>query len=495
MGQRRAGRLLVRLLCLLLVPVILVATPHVAQAATYGEAASASLEFTTSGQGYTGIWETAVFSAYWTRPDEGSPKITVGPGSIYRGWGSDAMGGPDCDSDDCSTLHLTFNGTGCQLSASLRVNGNWSIDGGTAVDLFGVNDSCVVTEVCGDLLIYRNNMPDSDYRETVCGPIDLGAPPAGPKTSTCPAGTPTWASMRETSPGPGYYEVKGKGGIANASGVEWYATAISNSGSPMTIKGIGKAITGGWGEISMWLDTGTPQNPSRLAGIQVVTPPSTQYVGGYTDPAICSFYFGKKIREDGVPGAGRDEPWGALSDSAPPSGGSTEPPVLDPPTEPEPQTEACSFSLGDPTTWLDGGMCAAVGFLRAIWQAIAGLPKRIGAAILDGLAALFIPTDAPSFSDVPNPIPTGWVPALPTLSAASCGALTVPAVSLGFRDWGTHGSTTLVNTCDDPWPLVRTFTYYGLLTILLVTVGWQCYRVVASGVGMGVSMGGGGDDD
>lgn len=105
----------------------------------------------------------------------------------------------------------------------------------------------------------------------------------------------------------------------------------------------------------------------------------------------------------------------------------------------------------------------------------------------------FVPKNAPSFSDVPSPLPAGWLPSLPNLGASSCGPVSMPSLDLGYRDW-TVGSTQLFDTCAAPWPLVRTFTYNGLLALLLVTVVWKAFRAVTSGVGMGVSTGGGSDE-
>lgn len=106
----------------------------------------------------------------------------------------------------------------------------------------------------------------------------------------------------------------------------------------------------------------------------------------------------------------------------------------------------------------------------------------------------FVPTNAPSFSDIPDPLPAGWLPSLPAIASPSCGPVTMGRLSLGYKGWGV-GPTTLFDTCDAPWPLVRDFTYNGLLALLLGTVVWQAYRAVSSGVGMGVGINGGGDDE
>lgn len=106
----------------------------------------------------------------------------------------------------------------------------------------------------------------------------------------------------------------------------------------------------------------------------------------------------------------------------------------------------------------------------------------------------FVPKDLPDFRSVGSPLPAGWLPELPNFGESECGPLTMPKLELGYKGWDV-GPTELVNTCDRPWPLVRTFTYYGLLALTLVTVVWQSFRAVTSGLGMGVSTGPGGGED
>jgi hypothetical protein len=105
----------------------------------------------------------------------------------------------------------------------------------------------------------------------------------------------------------------------------------------------------------------------------------------------------------------------------------------------------------------------------------------------------FVPPAAPGFADVPSPLPAGWLPSLPALSDGSCGAVTMPELSMGFHG-GHFGPVTMFNTCNAPWPLVRTFTYNGMLALVLVSVCRAAFRAVMNALGMGVEAVGGGDD-
>lgn len=112
------------------------------------------------------------------------------------------------------------------------------------------------------------------------------------------------------------------------------------------------------------------------------------------------------------------------------------------------------------------------------------------------LSWAFVPKAAPTFGDIPSPLPPGWLPTFPGLTDGSCGTVTMPSLNLGPMIPST-GAKTFFDTCQAPWPLVRTFTYYGLLASVLVTVGNRALRAAMTSLGMGVDSpsGGGGDDD
>ena len=104
----------------------------------------------------------------------------------------------------------------------------------------------------------------------------------------------------------------------------------------------------------------------------------------------------------------------------------------------------------------------------------------------------FVPKVAPSFSDVPSPLPAGWVPSMPNISGG-CGPLTFPQIALGWKGW-TVGPVDFMSTCDPPWPSVRVITYNGALAMVLVSVVWTAFRVATNALGMGVLSSGGEDE-
>lgn len=175
---------------------------------------------------------------------------------------------------------------------------------------------------------------------------------------------------------------------------------------------------------------------------------------------------------------------------------SSPPPVLDdaPPSVPDDGSGCAGFSFTDPTSWAGAGICQLVKLVLRLTSAVTAIPQ----AILNGLGgvfnALFVPTDLPDFGDVPSPMPEGWVPSLPNVSGGACGPLVMPALDFGDM-LGTVGPTTIVDTCDAPWPTARTVVYYGLLAGALVTVGNRALRAVMAALGMSVDAPGSGGDD
>lgn len=122
------------------------------------------------------------------------------------------------------------------------------------------------------------------------------------------------------------------------------------------------------------------------------------------------------------------------------------------------------------------------------------VPWWVYKATVCALKWAFIPTDLPPFGEIENPVPPGWVPAFPAQSTGACGVMMMPSLNFGPLLPAT-GAKQLVDTCEDPWPLVRTFTYYGLLASMLITIGHRATRAVANAAGMGVDSPSGGSDD
>jgi len=108
----------------------------------------------------------------------------------------------------------------------------------------------------------------------------------------------------------------------------------------------------------------------------------------------------------------------------------------------------------------------------------------------------FVPSAWPNFADIASPLPSGWVPTFPALSDGECGAVVMPSLNLGSMV-PSSGAAPLFNTCDAGWATARTFSYYGLLAVGLIGIGWRGFRAVLGGLGMQAETvtTGGGDDD
>lgn len=137
-------------------------------------------------------------------------------------------------------------------------------------------------------------------------------------------------------------------------------------------------------------------------------------------------------------------------------------PPVDPPLDPNLQTDTQTCMAG------------AVSWNPVDWVFV---PVKCA------LRWAFVPRNAPTFTDLQNPIPSGWVPALPSVPDKPCGTIGFPKLDLGYKDL-TYGPTTIVDTCDPPWPDVRAFTYYGTLALVLVPLGFKAFNMVLSALGV-----------
>lgn len=120
-----------------------------------------------------------------------------------------------------------------------------------------------------------------------------------------------------------------------------------------------------------------PANPAPMVGL--------------SDPSRCSFYWGRRIAKVPIPYV-TDQPIDGLGTYEP---GTPDEPELPPVEEPDdelPDNESCNFSIKNPSTWLNGGMCAAVGLLGAIWRTLGDLTKAIlglAGQLIEGIGELF----------------------------------------------------------------------------------------------------------
>lgn len=233
--------------------------------------------------------------------------------------------------------------------------------------------------------------------------------------------------------------------------------------------------------------------------------PTSQTVGSWarTDPAKCSFYFGPKAFDD--LGSNADEPYGADTSV----GNSGEPVVTDPTppavTDPvTPKEDACQFKLSDPSSWLSGGMCAAVGLLGEIMrllinlvQAVIGLPAKIVTGLLDGFAALFVPDQA-VMDGVAGTTRASWnsssVGTMFTSLGSVFSALSFPGNgSCKGPKWdlkvGTMVDQTMypLDACSGATATAATLFRAGIMLSVILGTAYACLRIMGSAVGLNLN--------
>lgn len=541
---------LVRLLALLLVPVLIVTNPNVANAAAYGPAKSHGFSFDGNGSARPFGNVSCNVVAFW---ESSAPAVHTRL-RCDQEWNAESdytmtwiVGGVDEDGEFCETAEFSNGPTGEGVTTTAS---------GTILCPDGDSATARMDDFCWTYEAPDAGGFDSTVTAEGCFTLDLGE--MATSDPVCAAGEPSRPSFgpRRTMTGDVRFQVReghwnvfmtgstagqwafytilsgGAGGYSQYSALnskrDISATALNGASIAADYSSPFPAVS--WPKLievrvqsrndmtplytwevvgSGYVHLPTLQAATGLgatgARSSVTVLPQETVVGaigqaGVTDPATCSFYWGVKIAS--TPDD-RDEPIRDLEGG----GGTTNPPTDEPP--PGDVEEGCgSFSLSDPATWASGGICALVslisdllgmvgdliGVVSDVLAAILGLVANLVGALLDMLTDLFIPDEYPDWSSLDSPLPSGWLPDLPSVTGGACGPLTFPQLHFAFAGL-TVGPVTFADTCDDPWPLVRTFTYNGLLALVLVSAIWLAFRAVTAGLGMGVAPSSGGDDE
>lgn len=527
--RERSLSWLVRILCFALVPILVLGATDAANAANaYGPATPVEFDYDLGTFGGGG---SCNLSGYWE--NNGSA-----PG-IYLGGNCSAGLNGGFSSLDFIIEGSDVDGHACEVVMGTDVSGFGNFGGNATVpDLYGsistdgTASTCRMSEVCWEL--DKSQLGD-DKAASGCVVADFGA--ISKANGVCPFGEPTKIeNLINNKPPGGWYEWMAKIHTNQKSGNQWaigivvrftngeiYAGDPSFEGTPIAYNptmgaSVNSLTSGGYNSTSY------PRGyTADLIGVQVVTrnvsgqPYDTwrdftalpqEKVGGdlgVTNAAACTWYFGPKIADPAsivdplgnataVPVAGVGQPA--------PTPPATTPPTTVPPTAADEPNE-CTFSISDPSSWLNAGMCAAVGFLKAIWKAInalAGAVKGIASAILDGIGGLFIP-DAGFFDAkfgeldgaFDDTAPGQYVEAVETLTpaGAATGGCAGPSYELDVFD--VHKTIQPLNACGGAAGNA------AALVKLLLTVGLSvfgaiaCLRGIGSGLGWNVSLGRGGD--
>lgn len=410
---------LVRLLCLLVVPVVVFSTPTTARAATtYGPGADASFTFAPDQVNTAEAF--CEVSAYWVLTE--TIQTVKGSLKCSTNWAISSL----------VASEWTFSGPGCSLV------------GGSATELDGTNTilalmteglvaPCPVNSVCFDFTYFAHGMAfwQDHITESVCAPIAVGAPEAaaGGGNGSCASGAieverPTIARPLWYGTYDGYstrytWQQQYRFRIKDTTvGAHWRRYIITRGPTGELISGplagsltgdinLGSALGNDITAAGVWSEPLTTQRMASWRGGSAAPGPANQTVigigyfrggkglawGDYsalpqakatgilgvTDPARCAFYWGEKIAD--LPANTFDEPLGGLdAGSGAPPGSDTEP-VLDP--EPPSDGDTCDFQPTSPSTWF----CALSGLIGALIDAVRAIPGLI----LDGLEAFFMP--------------------------------------------------------------------------------------------------------
>jgi len=374
------------------------------------------------------------------------------PGDMHDEWNKiEFKGVSNGTGEPCGASEIRYDGTDWLSPTAYELLLNW-------------ND-CEISEVCVDWEATSGSVfPDTEYAASDCQDLDMGAiPDENDAAESCEYGHPADVTLNE-------FERVGTGLFY------WDALLLMHddrdASVPWTIKGMNttEAVTfgvttspsspaspGQWGgnlwdfdaenygsntaqdgnkePLGAWVFAGndfTEASRSGLGLTPITVAGSTQFVPGQSVVEECIFWFGPKVWDD--PTSTEDEPYGPLDGSTIVDPPSNEPTDVTP-TPPD-TTDDCSFDVGDPSTWLEGGMCAVVGILKGIWgtlkailSAFTGLAGAIASAILDGLGALFIPS--PGFMDGAfNDVKDSWADTPPMIVSDGLTEVTTAATSV-----------------------------------------------------------------
>lgn len=452
---RASLRVLVRGLVLFLVPLVIVATPTVADAAvTRGESVTADVS------GFSllpipGNDMSCSVSGQWVVPEAGSvlvqPSVELGGVSCVAGFSFDNIGG-----GSESYMDVTVKGDGCEGSASVPIAGfdvaTRSFPGPRSAF---PGASCSVTTICLDYYSGRS-MAGIDWVEKVgrqaCTAFPLGLPPEVetiPESEMCAPHPDTYPDETITPIGiswriGSYPEGSGSNNVESPTlhlaepaprafqMPFWYYHHPSYprlSGYFSFAAGQSTAEYNGlWGprptaaRIQLLPGTSIGGNvynshpgfdqtrfdgnasPGQVNGIGTGADATPTGVGmfGVSYPKACLFYFGVKVYDDGTPGAGFDEPFGPEGSSStpvPPVSGGADP--VGPPPPPAPggaddgsASGGCdNFSIFRPSTWAGAGFCELVQALRDLWDLLSGLPEKIASAFGRLFDSWLVPAD------------------------------------------------------------------------------------------------------
>jgi hypothetical protein len=418
------NRHLARLLALLLVPVIFVAssTSPAAAATKYGTPAGWNVDETFGPDFGTGFDFHCSLSSYWQWLGDPALDSVVTKGRCSRGavlsdeWDVTLtyIGANPDNAARCTATSFTDE-KNIMIGNDGTRHGTWTLaQTQIASPTSTPATRCAYTSVCYSFKWDNSGKPDHEAAD--CKSLAIGGPKFVPEPDVtgCPdassgkgnqvLGGPTmikeqynsdleylrvqWSYKQPITGAPArvrlwyrstaggtlkFVDLAGQT-VAQGLGPSYIATYDKQSLSDYGVFGdidlVGAQMVFGWNGSAFTQANGTAIQPMSLTlntgGTEVVSPTNGLFNhGGLTVPPHCSFYYGDKIAGN-RPNDTWEEPNGvAAGESNPLDTDSTVEPTGDPDAPPDDEG-SCGFSIGDPSTWASAGACALVGLLGAI---------------------------------------------------------------------------------------------------------------------------------
>jgi hypothetical protein len=557
----RPFRVLSRLLVLLMVPVVIIAGPNVGTAAAAVKHSGATAAGVSWDNWIPGEW--ARCDATFQYRMDGTALTAVQTIAVS---GGDCDTGPSLDLQ-AGQLTMTASGrTGMGASCSFSGTATLSQDSeafgtmtlGRLVNLpVTVDHACQVTQICFSVYKDQPPVPGDVNLSQKCDGVSMGAPkmPGGDTPpGSCPVVDLTGARGKEIrepgisyggevrpdawgweavarwagdAPGVEAFLVRRNDATGQVVGYDGYAAGtINGSGVPKKLShsetwadneplftnhsviGIQVWVTrdhpGLWG-VTDWRSSAENRGATGGDGAANWTLPQSggahPYIGT-TDVNHCRWYFGEKVATGGDRPAFND-PAGPMT-GADDEGGEEPAPVI--PVDDPPAAETCDFNLSEPSTWLSGGMCAAVGLLGAIFNLLGGLAAAIfgpivdaiGAlvgGILDGIKALFVPSDGYLDNKMQN-AQDQWAETSPALWLDGFSSLVPGGVSgceglplqVGLPG-GVDIDESIGAACSGNMANVAALVRIAISAALVIGGGMACVRALGSGFGWSPGVG------
>lgn len=409
-----------RLLLLLLVPVIWTTATIPAEAVepAYGNLNTFTVEGDGSVSGQVGdAWLKCNASVRYKAVEgigPGNPVSLSVVGSIWCKVSREFVGDPDWDGDDSASHTLSFHGdTPGEPQCTLTHSTTNLLETSYQFETTSTLAACPLTEFCIDASWNQSNWgPDIGYDFDLCTDITMGSiPTPEAETGTCANGMPMFYEVSNQGwPSTTRYYYPFEFGLRDRTSSPTWNFAEYWQGAPYTVASKDRSRnTGSVYAMAGWdnppgsatatftyepyaygasaLGNSTVNQEPSVYGVEIYAgtrPSEVTYPVGVTVPEVCLFWIGPKIVD--IPDTEIDEPYLPLGPVEPP-----EPPDT-PVSDPGADTSSCNFKFSDPASWLEGGMCAAVGLLGKIvgllGQAVgylAGLASAIVGPIVDAL--------------------------------------------------------------------------------------------------------------